>query len=93
LTASGLTATKKGADDDLDAHTKAGLAKVAANDVEIDAGLDEIGNSLDRLAAISGAMNEEVRSQNQKLDSLTGNMERAADKQAMVNARLKRQLK
>ena len=95
LTASGLTSTfKKGGDEDeLDEDSKAGLAKLKDNDAEIDAGLDEISHSLDNLANIAGAMNEETKSQNKKLDTLNSAMDRAADKQALVNARLKRQLR
>ena len=61
LTESGLTSTNKN-DKHLDAETRAGLAKLKQNDAEIDEGLDEISNSLDTLAGISRAMNEEVLS-------------------------------
>lgn len=111
ITETGLSKSTK--PENLDAETRAGLAKLKQNDAEIDDGLDEISNSLSTLANISKAMNEEVsfwimkvcaslfvnyyfpqaRSQTSKLESLTNNMDKAADKQAMVNAHLKRQLK
>lgn len=79
--------------ENLDAESRAGLAKVQQNDAEIDAGLDEISNSLDTLTNISKAMNEEAREHTAKLDKLSNSMDKVSDKQALVNARLKRQLK
>jgi hypothetical protein len=60
LSESGLTATKKGAEEGLDEGTRAGLAKLKQNDAEIDESLDDLGNSLDTIAAIAKQMNEEV---------------------------------
>ena len=77
----------------LDADSQAGLSRVQENDAEIDAGLDEISNSLDTLTNISKAMNEEAREHTIKLDKLANSMDKVSDKQAVVNARLKRQLK
>lgn len=92
LTDSGLS-RKPGKAENLDDESKAGLAKLNQNDSEIDAGLDEISNSLDTLTNISQAMNEEARTQTNKLEKLANSMEKVSDKQAVVNARLKQQIK
>lgn len=91
LAESGFSKTNK--DENLDDDAKAGLGRLKQNDTEIDQGLDEISNSLDTLTNISQAMNEEARSHTSKLDKLANSMDKVADKQSVVNSRLKRQLK
>ena len=85
--------SKSNKNEDLDDDSKAGLGRLQQNDSEIDQGLDEISNSLDTLTSISQAMNEEARTQTSKLDKLSNSMDKVADKQSVVNSRLKRQLK
>ena len=85
--------SKSNKDENLDDDSKAGLGRLKQNDAVIDEGLDEISNSLDTLTSISQAMNEEARTQTSKLEKLAGSMDKVADKQSIVNARLKRQLK
>ena len=58
LAETGLSKSSK--PENLDAESSAGLARLRQNDAEIDQGLDEISNSLDSLAGISRAMNDEV---------------------------------
>ena len=91
LSESGFSKSNK--DEQLDDDSKAGLGRLKQNDQEIDEGLDEISNSLDTLTSLSQAMNEEARSHTSKLDKLSNSMDKVADKQSLVNSRLKRQLK
>lgn len=95
MTASGLTSAgmiKGKKQDDLDEDSANGLAQLKANDNEIDAGLDAISSVLDNLGGISSTMKSEIHTQNAKLDRLDQGMQRAADKQAVVNARQKKLL-
>jgi hypothetical protein len=48
--------------------------------------------SVDTLGRIAGDMRDETVSQNAKLDKMQTNMERAAEKQTIVNARQKKLL-
>ena len=51
---------KKAPDQELDEESASGLARVSANNAEIDASVDEIGSALDRIAGIANNMKEEV---------------------------------
>lgn len=94
LTSAGMLGGRSKSDsEDLDEESASGLAQVHANDAEINAGLDSIGNTLDNIGHISAAMKSEVTSQNAKLDTLDRNMNVIGDKQIVVNARLKTVLK
>lgn len=100
LKASGLASAgmmggkNKGApDQDLDEESAAGLKAIRDEDAEIDAGVEDISNAMDRLHTVAGHMKEETMAQNRKLDSMDSAMQRAGEKQAVVNQRLKRQLK
>ena len=95
MTASGLTSntTKKGIREELDEDSAAGLQTLKNNDIEIDQNLDGISSTLDKITDISKAMREEVSSQNTKIDTITKKMEGVAEKQTVVTARSKYQLK
>jgi hypothetical protein len=95
MTASGLTSntTKKGIREELDEDSAAGLQTLKNNDIEIDQNLDGISSTLDKITDISKAMREEVSSQNTKIDTITNKMEGVAEKQTVVTARSKYQLK
>jgi len=95
MTASGLTSntTKKGFTEELDEDSAAGLQTLKNNDLEIDQNLDGISSTLDKITDISKAMREEVRAQDGKIDAITKKMENVAEKQTVVTARSKYQLK
>lgn len=93
MKASGLSSSggRKGKED-LDEESKVGLKRVEENDKEIDAGINLISNSLDNLSGIAGQMKEETQNQNKKLEEIEKNIQKASEKQAIVNARQKRYL-
>lgn len=95
MTASGLTSNtaKKGFTEELDEDSAAGLQTLKNNDLEIDQNLDGISSTLDKITDISKAMREEVRAQDGKIDAITKKMENVAEKQTVVTARSKYQLK
>ena len=96
MTASGLTATtmhKKGLLEELDEDSAAGLQALKNNDIEIDQNLDGISQTLDKITDISKAMRDEVTAQNAKIEKIDAAMTRVGDKQTVVTARSKYQLK
>ena len=99
LKASGLTSSRgaaaSGTDDsqELDSESAAGLARVKAQDAEIDAGLDSISRTLDNLGNIASSINDETRTQNKKLEKLEGSLQKVQEKQTVVNARQRYLLK
>jgi hypothetical protein len=97
MTASGLTSNamnkKGGFREELDEDSAAGLQTLKNNDLEIDQNLDGISSTLDKITDISKAMREEVRAQDGKIDAITKKMENVAEKQTVVTARSKYQLK
>lgn len=94
MTASGLSSGgmmgKAGKKEELDADSVEGLAKIKADDAEIDAGLDQIGNVLDNLTGIARGMHAEVSAQTAKLERMDNSMQVTAEKQSVVNARQKK---
>lgn len=93
-TASGLTSSAmnrggKKDDQDLDPESAAGLAKIKAQDSEINDGLDNISRALDKIGNIAGSINDETKAQNKKLEKMEGSMQNTMEKQTVVNARLK----
>lgn len=92
--ASGITSSsmkgRKAPDQELDAESEAALARVNARDNEINAGLDVIGDGLDRLGRIAVDMREEVVAQGTKVASIENKMQIATEKQAVVNARMRK---
>jgi len=95
LSSAGMMGGKKNQqqDQDLDEESAAGLRQVQNEDVAIDQDVAEIGGALDRLNAMAVTMGEETKNQNKKLDKLDSAMQTAGEKQAIVNQRLKRQIK
>lgn len=96
MTASGLTSTtmhRKGVAEELDEDSAAGLQTLKNNDLEIDQNLDGISATLDKITDISKAMREEVTAQNAKIDKIDASMTKVGDKQTVVTARSKYQLK
>jgi hypothetical protein len=97
MTASGLTSNamnkKGGFREELDEDSAAGLQTLKNNDAEIDQNLDGISSTLDKITDISRAMREEVGAQNGKIEVITKKMEHVAEKQTVVTARSKYQLK
>jgi len=92
LASSSMMSRSRGAaaaDQDLDEDSAAGLQQLKHNDAEINAGLAQISDSLDRLGAIAGEMKNETVSQTKKLERIDEGMTRAGDKTAVVNARQK----
>ena len=75
---SGLSSARmgatKGKDEELDEDSAAGLAQLRANDAEIDEGMDRIGNAIDRIAGLAGAMGQESKSQTAKLEAIDNSM-------------------
>ena len=94
---SGLSSARmgatKGKDEELDEDSAAGLAQLRANDAEIDEGMDRIGNAIDRIAGLAGAMGQESKSQTAKLEAIDNSMTKTSDKTTVVNARQKFLLK
>jgi hypothetical protein len=99
LQESGLTSTslaggrRGGADQELDAESAAGLARVKETDAEIDAGIDAISRTIGNIANMSSQMRDETATQNAKLEKMDENMGRAMQKQTVVNARQRQLLK
>jgi hypothetical protein len=83
----------KAADQALDAESAAGLARIKAEDAEINAGVDAIGRSLDTLGAIAHNIKSEVVEQNSKLEKMDQLMSKTMEKQTVVNARQRYLLK
>lgn len=62
LTSTSLAGGRRGnADQELDAESAAGLARVKETDAEIDAGIDAISRTMDNIANLSSQMRDEVR--------------------------------
>lgn len=76
----------------LDDESKMGLNRLVKNDNDIDVMLDQTAASLDRLKDLSVAMQEETQTQNKNMDKLTETVDKANSKQAVINARVKRNL-
>lgn len=96
MMASGLTSSnmnRKGIKEELDEDSAAGLQTLKNNDVEIDQNLDGISATLDKITDISKAMREEVVAQNSKIETIDKKMQNVAEKQTVVTARSKYQLK
>ena len=74
----------------MDAEAEAGMQRYKQKDAEIDEGVDAIGRQLDNLAGIASNMSEEVRSQGAKIERVETAMQRATEKQTVVNARQKK---
>jgi hypothetical protein len=90
LTSSSMAGTSKAKDQELDSEAQAGMNRLKQKDAAIDAGIDIIANSLDNLNKIAGGMKEEVHSQAAKTERLENSMQKASEKQAIVNARQKK---
>lgn len=93
LMSGSMMGKKKGADQELDAESAAGLREVERDAREIDDGIDEIGNSIDQLHTMAGHMKEEVDTHNKKLERMENAMQKAGEKQVVVNKRLKGHIK
>jgi hypothetical protein len=94
LTSTSLTGGRRGAaDQELDAESAAGLARVKETDAEIDAGIDAISRTMDNISNMSAQMRDETATQNVKLEKMDENMNRAMQKQTVVNARQRQLLK
>jgi hypothetical protein len=94
ISASGLTSTvgrKK--QEDLDDESAQGLAGLRANDQEIDQGLDNLSNALDRVANIAEGFKYETTKQNNQLKQVDELMTKAADKATVINSRQKHLLR
>lgn len=89
LTSGGMMRRRPGQEQDLDAESADGLARLQATDAEIDEGISDISSTLDKIARIAGDMREEVTSQTGKLEKIDTMMQKTADKTAVVNARQK----
>ena len=76
----------------LDEESKERLEEIARNDNELDDMLDVASASLDRLAELSLAINEESQMQNKNMDDLVKSTDKASKKQAVANSRIKRVL-
>lgn len=62
MTSTSLAGGRRGnADQELDAESAAGLARVKETDAEIDAGIDAISRTMDNIANLSSQMRDEVR--------------------------------
>lgn len=62
LSSAGMMGRRGGQEDQtLDDESARGLAEVQAADEEVDAGIANIGNTLDRLGGVASNMKEEVR--------------------------------
>lgn len=94
LTSSSMSGGKKGgaSQEPLDSESAAGLSRLKQRDEEIDKGVDVIGRTLDNIGNIAKTMNEETKTQNSKLNTLSAAMDKASNKQAVVNARMKSQV-
>jgi hypothetical protein len=60
LSSAGMVRGKDARDQQLDAESAAGLAKLKESDAEIDAGIDAISRTIDNLNNIAGQMKDEV---------------------------------
>lgn len=76
----------------LDPVSAAGMTRLTEKDVQIDKGLDVLGQSIDRIESISNAMKQELTHQNQRLDQLENNMATSSNKMHEVNTRARRLL-
>lgn len=93
MKASGLSSSGGRKDkEELDEESKLGLQRVQAADREIDQGINAVSSTLDAISGIASDMREETESQNKKLDQIENNMQRATEKQAVVNMRQKNYL-
>lgn len=96
LTASGLTVTggtRVVEDQELDEASAAGLARLKAKDADIDRGLDEISTAVDRIGAMAREIHSEAKNSTAKIDVIESKLQRANEKQTVVNSRLRQQLK
>lgn len=97
MTETGFTNSKTGfqrkGKPQLDAESAAELQKVTDNDMEINAGIDQIGRTIDSLNNIAGSMKDEAVQQENKLQSMDDKMQRTTEKQTVVNARQRYLLK
>eukprot|EP01006_Ploeotia_vitrea_P065529 TRINITY_DN928_c0_g1_i1.p1 TRINITY_DN928_c0_g1~~TRINITY_DN928_c0_g1_i1.p1 ORF type:complete len:355 (+),score=48.09 TRINITY_DN928_c0_g1_i1:118-1182(+) len=93
LVSAGMTGRRGKKDEELDEESAQGLKEIQQEDDEINQGIDDISDSLDRLHGISHQMKEETIAQNKKLDKMDAAMQNTGEKQAIVNQRLKRQIK
>lgn len=93
LASANLAGGRKGAEQQLDEDSAAGLARVRETDAEIDEGIDNIAQTLDRIAQISTQMYEETNTQNAMLERIDDSMAIATQKQTIVNARQRYLLK
>ena len=84
---------KNAADQELDDESAAGLKEVRDADAEIDAGVSDISDSMDRLQNMASTMGTDIKEHDKKLDKMNAAAQRAGEKQVVVNQRLKRQLK
>jgi hypothetical protein len=91
-TSTGRSLVNPSQEENLDEDSKGGLVRLQENDKELDSMLDEASASLDRLAALSGAMKDESTAQADKLGSIDATLNVTSAKQAVVNARAKRLL-
>jgi hypothetical protein len=93
LASANLAGSRKGSEQQLDEDSTAGLARVHETDAEINAGIDNISQTLDRIAQISTQMYDETNTQNAMLERIDDSMAIATQKQAIVNARQRYLLK
>mmetsp|Transcript_13662 Transcript_13662/g.23990 ORF Transcript_13662/g.23990 Transcript_13662/m.23990 type:complete len:355 (-) Transcript_13662:203-1267(-) len=99
MSASGLSSAgmmgrnRNDADQALDEDSAAGLQALKAKDALIDQGIDSLTRTIDNLGNISSAMKDEVNSHNQKLEKIDSSMQKATEKQTVVNARQRYLLK
>jgi hypothetical protein len=89
---SSVVATSRREDQNLDAEEKMGLDRLASNENDIDAMLDQMAPSLDRLVEMSMSMGEETQAQCANMDKLTKAVKKGNTKQAIANSRIKRNL-
>lgn len=93
VSSSMMNKNKNNPDQILDEESAEGLKEVERDDAEIDAGIDSIDSSLDRLNIIAGHMKDETIIQNKKLEKMENAMQTAGEKQSVVNNRLKTHIK
>lgn len=93
LVSGGMMGRNKGAHQELDEESAAGLRQVEKDDAEIDQGVDEISSAIDRLNTVAVNMKDETVAQNKKLEKMEASMQSAGEKQSVVNNRLKRHIK
>lgn len=55
--------------------------------------IDSISTGLDRLNTLANAMKDETNAQTAKLDKIEASMQKASEKQAIVNARARMHVK